>query len=452
MASDAFIGTILVVDDDADIRAVLKDRLDSLNYQVFEAACGREALDLLEKQNVQMVLLDVVMPDMDGLAVLSEIRKRGLDVTVLMISAYGTIEQAVRAMKHGAYDFIPKPFEADHIALIVAKALERETLKRGIEVLAEELDDRHRLVIGKSAAMNGALEVARKAAVTRSTVLILGESGTGKEIFARAIHKWSDRANQPFIAINCVGLSKELLESTLFGHERGAFTGAVEQKKGKIELAHGGTVFLDEVGDILTELQTKLLRFLQEREFERVGGTRPIRVDVRIIAATNRDLHGLVKEGRFRADLYYRLNVIPISLPPLRERREDIPDLANFFIKRFSFETKKNFNDIGQDARDKLIAYDWPGNVRELANIIERAVVLGRGPNLSVDDLPVAISSKDSVTSLDNLSYSESIEVYRRDLILSALSEAKGNRAAAAKALGLQRTYLSRLIKTLRIN
>ena len=452
MASDAFIGTILVVDDDADIRAVLKDRLDSLNYQVFEAACGREALDLLEKQNVQMVLLDVVMPDMDGLAVLSEIRKRGLDVTVLMISAYGTIEQAVQAMKHGAYDFIPKPFEADHIALIVAKALERETLKRGIEVLAEELDDRHRLVIGKSAAMNGALEVARKAAVTRSTVLILGESGTGKEIFARAIHKWSDRANQPFIAINCVGLSKELLESTLFGHERGAFTGAVEQKKGKIELAHGGTVFLDEVGDILTELQTKLLRFLQEREFERVGGTRPIRVDVRIIAATNRDLHGLVKEGRFRADLYYRLNVIPISLPPLRERREDIPDLANFFIRRFSFETKKNFNDIGQDARDKLIAYDWPGNVRELANVIERAVVLGRGPNLSVDDLPVAITSKDSVTSLDSLSYSESIEAYRRDLILSALSEAKGNRAAAAKALGLQRTYLSRLIKTLQIN
>jgi DNA-binding NtrC family response regulator len=452
MASDAFIGTILVVDDDADIRAVLKDRLDSLNYQVFEAACGREALDLLEKQNVQMVLLDVVMPDMDGLAVLSEIRKRGLDVTVLMISAYGTIEQAVQAMKHGAYDFIPKPFEADHIALIVAKALERETLKRGIEVLAEELDDRHRLVIGKSAAMNGALEVARKAAVTRSTVLILGESGTGKEIFARAIHKWSDRANQPFIAINCVGLSKELLESTLFGHERGAFTGAVEQKKGKIELAHGGTVFLDEVGDILTELQTKLLRFLQEREFERVGGTRPIRVDVRIIAATNRDLHGLVKEGRFRADLYYRLNVIPISLPPLRERREDIPDLANFFIRRFSFETKKNFNDIGQDARDKLIAYDWPGNVRELANVIERAIVLGRGPNLSVDDLPVAVTSKDSVTSLDSLSYSESIEAYRRDLILSALSEAKGNRAAAAKALGLQRTYLSRLIKTLQIN
>jgi len=452
MASDAFIGTILVVDDDADIRAVLKDRLDSLNYQVFEAACGREALDLLEKQNVQMVLLDVVMPDMDGLAVLSEIRKRGLDVTVLMISAYGTIEQAVQAMKHGAYDFIPKPFEADHIALIVAKALERETLKRGIEVLAEELDDRHRLVIGKSAAMNGALEVARKAAVTRSTVLILGESGTGKEIFARAIHKWSDRANQPFIAINCVGLSKELLESTLFGHERGAFTGAVEQKKGKIELAHGGTVFLDEVGDILTELQTKLLRFLQEREFERVGGTRPIRVDVRIIAATNRDLHSLVKEGRFRADLYYRLNVIPISLPPLRERREDIPDLANFFIRRFSFETKKNFNDIGQDARDKLIAYDWPGNVRELANVIERAVVLGRGPNLSVDDLPVAVTSKDSVASLDSLSYSESIEAYRRDLILSALSEAKGNRAAAAKALGLQRTYLSRLIKTLQIN
>jgi DNA-binding NtrC family response regulator len=452
MAKDGFIGTILVVDDDADIRVVLKDRLESLSYQVFEASCGREALELLETQDVQMVLLDVVMPDMDGLAVLSEIRKRGLDVTVLMITAFATIERAVQAMKHGAYDFVPKPFEPDHIALIVAKALERETLKRGLEILTEELDDRHRLVIGQSTEMNRALEVARKAAATRSTVLLLGESGTGKEIFARAIHKWSDRRSQPFIAINCVGLSRELLESTLFGHERGAFTGAVEQKKGKMELAHGGTVFLDEVGDISTELQTKLLRFLQEREFERVGGSRPIRVDVRIIAATNRDLSAAVEKGVFREDLFYRLNVVSLKLPPLRDRKEDIPGLANYFLKRFALETKKNFDGIADDALKKLVSYRWPGNVRELGNEIESALVLGKGPRLTLSDLPAKIISAPTSKARDTLSYHTAVDDFRRDLINKTLAQTQGSRVAAAKILGLQRTYLSRLIKSLRLN
>jgi DNA-binding NtrC family response regulator len=430
----------------------LKDRLESLGYGVLLAPSGKAGLELLEKENPRLILLDIEMPTMSGLDVLKEIRQRALDVTVVMISAYGTIERAVAAMKQGAYDFIPKPFEPDHVALVVQKALERERLKRGVEAFSLQVDERYRLIAGKSAKMKEALDLAEKAARSRSTVLLLGESGTGKEIFAHAIHNWSDRKADPFIAINCVGLSKELLESELFGHEKGAFTGAHQLKKGKIELSHGGTVFLDEIGDISAEIQTKLLRFLQEREFERVGGISPVHVDVKIIAATNRDLQGLVKEGRFRADLYYRLNVIPISLPPLRERREDILDLASFFLKRFSLETKKNFNDIGQDARDKLIAYDWPGNVRELANVIERAVVLGQGPDLSIDDLPAAITSRNWVASSASISYSESIEAYRRELILSALAEAKGNRAAAAKALGLQRTYLSRLIKTLRIS
>jgi len=419
---------------------------------VFEASCGREALELLETQDVQMVLLDVVMPDMDGLAVLSEIRKRGLDVTVLMITAFATIERAVQAMKHGAYDFVPKPFEPDHIALIVAKALERETLKRGLEILTEELDDRHRLVIGQSTEMNRALEVARKAAATRSTVLLLGESGTGKEIFARAIHKWSDRRSQPFVAINCVGLSRELLESTLFGHERGAFTGAVEQKKGKMELAHGGTVFLDEVGDISTELQTKLLRFLQEREFERVGGSRPIRVDVRIIAATNRDLSAAVEKGVFREDLFYRLNVVSLKLPPLRDRKEDIPGLANYFLKRFALETKKNFDGIADDALKKLVSYRWPGNVRELGNEIESALVLGKGPRLTLSDLPAKIISAPTSKARDTLSYHTAVDDFRRDLINKTLAQTQGSRVAAAKILGLQRTYLSRLIKSLRLN
>ena len=247
-------------------------------------------------------------------------------------------------------------------------------------------------------------------------------------------------------------MSKELLESELFGHEKGAFTGAHQLKKGRIELSHGGTVFLDEIGDISAEIQTKLLRFLQEREFERVGGIKPVRVDVKVIAATNRDLAGAVKEGRFRTDLYYRLNVIPISLPPLRERREDIGALANFFMQRFSSETKKKFDEIRPEAMERLLAYDWPGNVRELANVIERAVVLGRGPKINLDEIPTTMVSTDSTARSLGLLYSENVEAYRRQLILKALSEAKGNRAAAAKALGLQRTYLSRLIKTLHIS
>jgi two-component system, NtrC family, response regulator AtoC len=448
----SFSETILVVDDDLDVLEVLKDRLESLGYRVLAAANGKESLELLEKQNPQIALLDIEMPDMSGIEVLKEIRKRGIDVTVVMITAHGTIERAVQAMKGGAYDFIPKPFEPDHVALIVQKALERERLKRGVEVLSEQVGERYHLIVGKNSKMNEAIDSAKKAATSRSTVLLLGESGTGKEIFAHAIHNWSDRKEEPFIAINCVGLSRELLESELFGHERGAFTGAHQVKKGKVELAHGGTVFLDEVGDISPEVQTKLLRFLQEREFERVGGTKPIQVDVKIIAATNRDLNAAVKEGRFREDLYYRLNVIPISLPALRERKEDIPELARFLMQRFSLETKKNFTEITLEAMEKLLAYNWPGNVRELANVIERAVVLGQGPKVAVQDLSPRIVSREPRDRPASLSYRKEIEAYRRELILKALSQAQGNRAAAAEALGLQRTYLSRLIKSLRID
>jgi DNA-binding NtrC family response regulator len=448
----SFNDNILVVDDDPDIREVLKDRLESLGYNVFAAASGVEALELLEKQNPQIVLMDIEMPEMSGLEALKEIRKRQIDITVVMITAHGTIERAVEAIRQGAYDFIPKPFEPDHIALIVQRALERERLKRGVEVLSDQVGERYRLITGKSPKMAEAIDLAKKSATSRSTVLLLGESGTGKEIFARSIHEWSERRAEPFIAINCVGLSKELLESELFGHEKGAFTGAHQLKKGRIELSHGGTVFLDEIGDISAEIQTKLLRFLQEREFERVGGIKPVRVDVKVIAATNRDLAGAVKEGRFRTDLYYRLNVIPISLPPLRERREDIGALANFFMQRFSSETKKRFDEISPEAMERLLTYDWPGNVRELANVIERAVVLGRGPQISLDEIPTTMVSTDSTAPSLGLLYSDNVEAYRRQLIVKALSEAKGNRAAAAKALGLQRTYLSRLIKTLHIS
>jgi DNA-binding NtrC family response regulator len=449
---ESFAGDILVVDDDADIREVLGDRLQSLGYRVFAADTAKAGLDLLERQNPQVVLLDIEMPDMNGIDLLREIRRREHDVTVVMITAYGTIERAVEAMKEGAYDFIPKPFEPDHVALIVAKALERETLRRGIEILSEQIDDRHRMIVGQSVQINRVVETAKKAAASRSTVLLLGESGTGKEIFARAIHNWSDRKDKPFVAINCVGLSKELLESELFGHEKGSFTGALQLKKGKIELAHGGTVFLDEIGDVSTELQTKLLRFLQEREFERVGGTKPISVDVRIIAATNRDLNNAVQEGKFREDLYYRLNVVPLVLPPLRDCKEDIPGLADYFLKRSALETKKSFTAIDEAAIKKLIAYQWPGNVRELANVIESAVVLGQGPELTSRDLPPKVVSTVPKAVPSGFSYHGAIDDYRRELIEKTLAQTQGNRAAAAKILGLQRTYLSRLIKALRVS
>jgi len=446
-----FTGNILVADDDPDIRDILKDTLSSLGARVTIACDGRECLNKIEAECPELVLLDIEMPVKNGLDVLKEIGQRRFDTTVIMITAYGSIARAVQAMKEGAFDFITKPFELDHIALVVEKALDRGRLKRGFERFTEQESHRYRLIGGESPRMREAIETAKKAARSRSTVLLLGESGTGKEVFARAIHSWSERKTEPFIAINCVGLSKDLLESELFGHERGAFTGASQLKKGKMELAHGGTVFLDEVGDISAELQTKLLRFLQEREFERVGGTQPIPVDVRVIAATNRELSGAIKDGRFREDLYYRLNVIPIQLPPLRQRKEDVLLLAHFFLRRFAGETKKTFSGISKEAETWLLAYDWPGNVRELANVVERAVVLGQGPEVTVADLsPRGESTVPSARS-DELSYRHALDVARSEVIRRALLSTQGNRAAAARVLGLHKTHLLNLMKSLRI-
>jgi DNA-binding NtrC family response regulator len=389
---------------------------------------------------------------MDGMELLQKLRRDGFAMPIIVVTAHGSIEVAVEAMKHGAYDFIPKPFDPTHLEIVVRKALDHEGLRREVEILTEEADRRYHLVIGKSPKMNDVVNTAKKAATSKSTVLLLGESGTGKEIFARSIRNCSERKEKPFVAINCVGLSKDLLESELFGHEKGAFTGADQLKKGKIELAHSGTVFLDEVGDITQELQTKLLRFLQEREFERVGGTKPISVDVRIIAATNRNLEGLVKDGHFREDLYHRLNVIPITRPPLRERKEDIPELSQYFLGRFSSEAKKDFTEITQEAQEKLLTYDWPGNVRELANVIERAVVLTRGPKIDVTDLPPRIVGQEPGRRSDSLSYREVLDACKRELIVRALARCRGNRAAAARTLGLHEKYLLRLLKSLGIS
>jgi DNA-binding NtrC family response regulator len=398
-----------------------------------------------------LVLLDLQMPKVGGIEVLRALRKEEINVPVIVITAHGSIETAVEAMKEGAYDFITKPVDANHFDIVVRKVLEREGLKRELELFSEDAGKRYRLVVGKSDIMNGAVETAKKAATSKATVLLLGESGTGKEIFARAIHNWSERRSQPFVAINCVGLSKELLESELFGHEKGAFTGADQLKKGKMELANGGTVFLDEVGDVSQELQTKLLRFLQEREFDRVGGIRPIHVDVRIVAATNRDLDVAVKEGHFREDLFHRLNVVPIMLPPLRERSEDIPALARHFLQRFAKEVKKNLSEISEEALGKLSAYDWPGNVRELANVIERAVVLGQGPEIARHDLPARIVAVQSESRSEGISYRDAMDAYRRQLVMRALAQTQGNRAAAARVLGLHEKYFLRLLKSLGI-
>jgi DNA-binding NtrC family response regulator len=444
--------TILLVDDEPLNLDLLEQELGELGYAIAKAESGRAALDKLVAVSPDLILLDYQMPGMNGIEVLSEIKKKQLGLPVIMITAYGTIERAVEAIKAGADDFVTKPFDPDHLALVVKKALEQARLKSEVELLSREIAGRYRLVTGKSAAMARVIEEARKAAGSRTTVFLLGESGTGKELFARSIHDWSERSARPFVAINCVGLSKELLESELFGHERGAFTGAHQLKKGKMEVADGGTVFLDEVGDISPELQTKLLRFLQEREFERVGGTQSIGVDIRIIAATNKDLEEAVKRGSFREDLYHRLNVIAITLPPLRERSEDISFLAQYFLQRFALETKKHFNEITKEALARLCGYAWPGNVRELANVIERGVVLGDGPEFSVDCLPSRLVGNASMAPTESQPFHEAVNDHRRTLIVDALTRAQGNRAAAAKALGLHRTHLLKLMKALRIS
>jgi DNA-binding NtrC family response regulator len=442
---------ILIADDEPSNRKILAQELVHRGFAVDTARGGREALAMIESAPPDLLILDYMMPDLSGLEVLKELRNKGNDTPVIMITAYGSVDRAVEAMKAGAYDFITRPFDPDHIDLVVRKALERQTLKREVEVLSQEIRDRYHLIVGESAKMKLAVEMARKAAASNSTVLLLGESGTGKELFARYIHSHSERANRPFIAINSVGLSKELLESDLFGHEQGAFTGAHKMKKGKIELANGGTIFFDEIGDISREMQAKLLRFLQEREFERVGGVTPISVDVRVIAATNRDLGAAVKSGAFRDDLYHRLNVVAITPPPLRERKEDIPILADFFLRKFSGATGRNVTAISDRAQARMMAYDWPGNVRELANAIERAVVLGSETVISATDLPFGLEIESTTTTSESVSYHDGVNAARKEMVIKALRQTNGNRAAAARLLGLEAKYFLRLMKSLAI-
>src|SRR5436853_4158349 len=443
---------VLVVDDEPDIARILADRLQTMGLDVQVAHDGEEALVSIQQNPPGIVFLDIQMPKLNGIEVLKRVRKEWQDLPVIIMTAYGTIAGAVEAMKEGATDFVTKPFDIDHVKIVIDRALAQRGLKHEVAVLRAEVESRYDPLIATSTKMADVVEIARKAAQSDATVLLVGESGTGKDLLARSIHSWSNRGGKLFAPVNCVALSEELLESELFGHEKGAFTGASAQKRGKVEVADGGTVFLDEIGDMKPGLQAKLLRFLQNREFDRVGGTRAIKVDVRVIAATNRDLLQAVKAGTFREDLFFRLNVVTLTVPPLRERTEEIPQLAEFFLKKSCREAKKPGIRISPKAMKMLTAYTWPGNVRELQNAIERAVVLKTGEMLAPEDFslqPMDITPEQS--ALMNRPFHEAVERHKREIIRRALALAGGNQTKAAKRLGLQRTYLARLIKQMDI-
>ena len=447
------MATLVVADDDRAIRKIVRDRLCAAGHVVEVAEDGRAALAVIERVEPDLVLLDLQMPDLDGFAVLDALAKQKSAALVVVITAHGSIEAAVRAMKAGAHDFLQKPFEAAHLEHVVAKALDTERLRRDVGILRREVETRHRLVAGGSRQMQEVVELAERAAPSDATVLLNGESGTGKEVVARAIHAASPRANGPFVAVNCAALGAELLESELFGHEKGAFTGAVRTKPGRLETAAGGTLFLDEIGELRPALQAKLLRVLQEREYERVGGTRTLKADVRVIAATNRDLERAVTAGEFRQDLYYRLKVVALKLPPLRQRREDIRPLAGHFLSRFAQDAGRPPPRLDELVAARLEEYGWPGNVRELANVLERAIVLGAGDVLSIDDLPEELQTPTLPTAAASTGagYHDAVATAKRAILREALRAESGHQTRAAKRLGLTQPYLARLVKNLQL-
>jgi two-component system, NtrC family, response regulator AtoC len=440
---------ILVVDDEKLIRWSLKERLTREGHAVTEAEDGRAAAAALDAELPDLVLLDMKLPDTDGLTILRSVVEKAPHLPVIIITAYSTVDTAVEAMRVGAYDYISKPFDMDELTITVKRALEASTLRREVRERVREEKAKfgiHNLV-GKSKPMQEIGALVRKVSQSQaSTVLIRGESGTGKDVIARAIHIESSRAEKPFMNITCTALQDTLLESELFGHEKGAFTDAKSQKKGLFELANNGTVFLDEIGDMSPTLQAKLLRALEERAFRRVGGSQDIKVDVRIIAATNRPLEKLIEEKKFREDLYYRLNIITVDVPPLRERREDITLLVDHFLKRFATEFRKPVNDISSEALRKLESYEWPGNVRELKNVIERAVLLGSGPVVAADDLTmgrtsVAAPEKDKkLFSLPAKGFK--FDELEKDIVLQALERTAWNQTRAGELLGMTRDQI----------
>jgi len=438
-------GKVLVIEDDEAQRLLLTGFLARQGFEARPASSAQEALAELKTGLFDLALLDFRLPDADGLQLLSEMRKIQPEIPVIFITAFGSIEVAVAAMKQGASDFLTKPIDLDLLLVSLDRILEKYSLVRENRELKERLAERYRpaSIIYSSPQMEEVLGIVSRVASSSSTVLIRGESGTGKELVAAAIHYASPRHNHPFIKVNCGALPETLLESELFGHEKGAFTGALQRRIGRLEAADGGTLFLDEVGDLPLSVQTKLLRFLQEREFERLGSNTPIQVNVRIIAATHRDLEAAVREEGFRQDLYYRLQVIPIFLPPLRERREDIPPLLDHFLRKVCEREGKEISGVSPEARHFLLTYDYPGNVRELENIIERAVVLSRKGIIGLEDLPLPLREGRAQDPPDReANLPSSVANMEKDLILQALQASEGNQSRAAQSLGISERVL----------
>ena len=440
--------TILVADDEKNIREGLREALALDGYEVATAADGREALDSITRGDVDLLITDLKMPRLSGEELLKSVTAQFPTMPVIILTGHGTIESAVQAMHDGAYDFLTKPVNLDRLSLLVKRALASRELAVQNRAMQEELERRSGFasIIGRSAEMKQVFEMVRQVAPSRSSVLITGESGSGKEMIAEALHYNSPRKDKPFIKLHCAALTESLLESELFGHEKGAFTGAIARKRGRFELAHLGTLFLDEIGEINQNVQIKLLRVLEEKKFERVGGEETVEVDVRLIAATNRDLKDAIAKGSFREDLYYRLNVVNIHIPPLRERKEDIPLLVAAFLKEFSQENGKQIDGIDPKARLALYNYSWPGNVRQLRNSIESAVVLSKATTITLDDLPPNIRGDSGTDSL-RLPVGASLADMEKEVIRSTLAREGGNKSRTAEILGIGRKTLHRKIE-----
>jgi two-component system NtrC family response regulator len=439
---------ILIVDDEKVQLEMLEGFLVKQGYEVTAAEDGQKALEKFKSGTFDLVLTDFRMPGMDGIQLLREVRRLQPQVLVVIMTAYGTVGTAVAAMKEGAYDYLTKPIDLDELLLLTQRVGREVRLGQENLELKEQLREKFKVnfIVSASRQMEEALNLVGRVSQSSATVLILGESGTGKELIARAIHYSSPRADQPFVKVNCAALPENLLESELFGHEKGAFTGAVARRVGRFELADQGSIFLDEIGDLSPSLQMKLLRVLQEKEFERLGSNQTLRSDVRVIAATNRNLEEAIQKGTFREDLYYRLNVVTISLPPLRERKEDIPLLVEHFLKKYNRENKKNVTSLSKEARDLLLRYDYPGNVRELENIVERAVVLCRGEALTTQDLPINLREGKAEATLERdrggRSLPDTLDEIESQLIRKALESSGGVQTKAAEELGISERVL----------
>lgn len=445
--------TILIVDDEPIQRGILAGYLKKHGHAVYEAGSASQAIETLKNRAMDIVLTDYKMPDRTGFDLLKETHALNPEITVVLLTAFGTIEGAVAAMREGAYDYLTKPIDLEELDLLIQRIEERGRLISENRLLKEQLAERFSFagIISQSAAMEATLNTAGRVALSKAPILIRGESGTGKELVAKAIHFASARKEKPFVAVNCAALNENILESELFGHEKGAFTGADRQRQGRFEAADGGTLFLDEIGDIPLSTQVRLLRVLQEQQFERVGGTETLSVDVRVIAATHKDLESMIRLGSFREDLFYRLNVVAIDLPPLRNRREDIPPLLEHFLQRYAHENKRKKTAFSREAWELLLRYDFPGNVRELQNIVQRAVILSRGETITTNDLPAIVKERKGEKELAALqkptSLPERVEQLEKELVLEALRRSSGNQSQAAAELGISERNLRYRLK-----